>query len=174
LTTFVNYVKNVVFVEEMPMSDDPFRRPTFGAAVFYKDPLAALDWLAHAFGFERSMLITNRDGSFGHAEMTFGDGYIMVGSEWAAYTASPESTGGKNTQILHVQLDAGIDAHYARARAAGAAIVREPNDEFYGDRVYSARDPEGHVWTFAQHLRVVSRAEAQTASGLTIDSPAWK
>jgi uncharacterized glyoxalase superfamily protein PhnB len=158
----------------MPMSDDPFRRPAFGAAVFYKDPLGALEWLAHAFGFERSMLIANADGGFEHAEMTFGDGYIMVGSEWASYTASPESTGGKNTQILHVHLGAGIDAHCARARAAGAAIVREPGDEFYGDRVYSARDPEGHVWTFAQNVRIVSRAEAEKASGLTIDSAAWK
>jgi uncharacterized glyoxalase superfamily protein PhnB len=158
----------------MPVPDDPFRRPTFGPAVFYKDPFTALEWLAQAFGFERSMLITNPDGTLGHAEMTFGDGYIMVGSAWASYTASPESTGGKNTQILHVHLDGGIDAHCARARAAGAAIVREPNDEFYGDRVYSARDPEGHVWTFAQLVRIVSRAEAEKASGLTIDSPGWK
>jgi uncharacterized glyoxalase superfamily protein PhnB len=155
------------------VAEDPFRRPTFGAAVFYKDPAAALEWLANAFGFERSMLITNPDGSVGHAEMTFGDGYIMVGNEWAAYTASPESTGGKNTQILHVRLDEGIDAHCMRARAAGAAIVREPSDEFYGDRVYSARDPEGRVWTFAQHVRVVSRAEAEIASGLTIEAAAW-
>lgn len=155
-------------------SDDPFRRPTFGSAVFYRDPPAALEWLERAFGFKRSMLITNPDGSFGHAEMTFGDGYIMVGNEWATYTASPASTGGKNTQILHVHLDDDIDAHCARARAAGAEIVRELSDEFYGDRVYSARDPEGHVWTFAQLLRIVSRAEAETASGLTIDSPGWK
>ncbi|MGA2396423.1 MAG: VOC family protein, partial [Candidatus Lustribacter sp.] len=91
-----------------------------------------------------------------------------------AYTASPASTGGKNTQILHVQLDAGIDAHCERARAAGATIIREPADEFYGDRVYSARDPEGHVWTFAQLVRAVSRSEAEKASGLTIDAPSWK
>ena len=156
------------------MPDDPYRRPTFGAAVFYKDPVAALDWLADAFGFECSMRITDADGSLGHAQMTFGDGYIMVGNEWASYTASPASVGGKNTQILHVQLDDGIDAHCARARAAGAAIVREPADEFYGDRVYSARDPEGHVWTFAQLVGAVSRAEAEKASGLTIDAPVWK
>jgi uncharacterized glyoxalase superfamily protein PhnB len=156
------------------MSNDPFKRPTFGSAVFYKNPLAALEWLAEAFGFERSMLITDAEGGLAHAQMTFGDGYIMVGNEWASYTASPESTGGKNTQILHVHLGDGIDAHCAHARAAGAAIVREPADEFYGDRVYSARDPEGHVWSFAQPVRAVSRADAEKASGLTIESPAWK
>jgi len=156
------------------MADDPYRRPTFGSAIFYKDPRAALEWLERAFGFERSMVITDADGSLGHAQMTFGDGYIMIGNEWAAYTASPASTGGKNTQILHVHLDAGIDAHCERARAAGATIIREPADEFYGDRVYSARDPEGHVWTFAQLVRAVSRSEAEKASGLTIDAPSWK
>jgi uncharacterized glyoxalase superfamily protein PhnB len=155
------------------MVSDPFRRPTFGSAVFYRDPAAALAWLAHAFGFERSMLLTNPDGSLAHAEMTFGDGYFSLGSEWAAYTASTASTGGKNTQIMHVRIDAGIDAHCERARAAGAEIVRELSDEFYGDRVYSARDPEGHVWTFFQAMRVVSRAEAEAATGLTIDCPAW-
>jgi uncharacterized glyoxalase superfamily protein PhnB len=155
------------------MQDDPFRRPAFGAAIFYKDPSAAVEWLARAFGFERSMLITNADGKLEHAEMTFGDGYIMIGTEWASYTASPASTDGKNTQILHVHLSDGIDAHCERARAAGATIVRELNDEFFGDRVYSARDPECHVWTFAQTVRIVSRAAAEDASGLTIDCPAW-
>jgi len=153
---------------------DPFGRPTFGSAVFYQDAFTALEWLQRAFGFERTMLITNPDGSFGHSEMSFGNGYIMVGNEWAEYTASPATTGGKCTQILHVQLEDGIDAHCARARAAGAEIIREPNDEFYGDRVYSARDPEGHVWTFAQTVSVVSRADAEKASGLKIESPVWK
>jgi uncharacterized glyoxalase superfamily protein PhnB len=101
--------------------------------------------------------------------MKFGDGYIMVGSEWADYVASPLSVGGKNTQSVHVQLPADIDAHCERARAAGAAIVREPADQFYGDRVYAARDPEGHVWSFGQTVRRVTREEAERASGLKIE-----
>ena len=70
---------------------------------------------------------------------------------------------------MHVQLEKGIDAHCERARAAGAVIVREPADQFYGDRVYAARDPEGHVWSFAQTVRRVSREEAEKASGLKIE-----
>jgi len=156
------------------LTGDASVRPTFGSALFYKDPLAALGWLERAFGFERTMLITNPDGSHGHSEMSFGNGYIMIGSEWADYTASPRTTAGKCTQIMHVHLDEDIDGHCARARAAGATIVREPNTEFYGDRVYSARDPEGHVWTFAQTVRIVSREEAEEASGLKIEAPSWK
>jgi len=149
--------------------DDPFRRSTFASAVFYKDPFAALDWLAKAFGFERSMLITDKDGKLGHSEMRFGDGYIMVGSEWADFVASPATLGGKNSQTMHVQLQDRIDAHCERARAAGAVIIREPADEFYGDRTYMAKDPEGHVWSFAQTVRNVSREEAEKASGLKIE-----
>ena len=149
--------------------DDQFRRPTFGSAVLYKDPVAALDWLQKAFGFERMMVITDATGRLVHSEMRFGDGYIMVGGEFADFVASPASVGGKNTQSIHVHLKDGIDAHCARARTAGAVIVREPEDQFYGDRVYSAKDPEGHVWSFGQTVRQVSREEAEKASGLKID-----
>ena len=149
--------------------DDPFRRPSLGSAVFYEDPFAALDWLEKAFGFERTMVITDADGKLGHSEMKFGNGYIMVGSEWTDYVASPNSVGGKCTQSIHVQLEDGIDAHCERARAAVAVIVREPEDQFSGDRVYAARDPEGHVWSLGQTVRHVSREEAERASGLKIE-----
>jgi uncharacterized glyoxalase superfamily protein PhnB len=151
------------------MMNDPFRRPALTSGVFYKAPWAALDWLEKAFGFERSMVITGPEGNLGHSEMRFGDGLVYVGSEWADYTASPASAGGKNTQSIHVQLKDGIDAHCARARAAGAVILQEPADQFYGDRTYRARDPEGHVWTFGQAVRDVSRDEAEKASGLKIE-----
>ena len=149
--------------------EDPFRRPSFGSAVFYRDPRAALDWLEEAFGFERSMVISVKDGRLGHAQMRFADGYLMVGSEWADFVASPASVGGKNTQSIHVQLQDGIDAHCERARAAGAVILMEPADQFYGDRIYRARDLEGHVWNFAQTVRHVTREEAERASGLKIE-----
>jgi uncharacterized glyoxalase superfamily protein PhnB len=148
--------------------DDPYRRPTFAPALFYKDPVAALDWLERAFGFKRSMVITDPSGKLGHAEMKFGDGVVYVGGEWADFAASPLSVGGKNTQVAHVMLREDIDAHCERARRAGAAIVSEPQDQFYGDRSYRARDLEGHQWSFAQPVRAVSREEAEKVSGLTI------
>jgi uncharacterized glyoxalase superfamily protein PhnB len=63
----------------------------------------------------------------------------------------------------------GLDAHCERARAAGAVIVREPEDQFYGDRVYSAMDPQGHVWTFGQAVRRVTREDAEKVSGFKIE-----
>ena len=76
-----------------------------------------------------------------------GRGRIMIGGQWND-TASPLGLDGANTQSVHVQLLAGIDEHCAHARANGAVIVREPSDEFYGDRVYRAIDHEGHRWAF--------------------------
>ncbi len=147
----------------------PVHRPTLGAALVYRDPLAALDWLERAFGFERSMVITDAEGGLAHSEMRVGDSYLIVGREWDARMASPASIGGKNTQTLHVHLTEDVDAHCARARAAGAAILQEPQDQFYGDRTYRAVDAEGHVWTFGQTVRQVSREEAEQASGLRIE-----
>jgi uncharacterized glyoxalase superfamily protein PhnB len=142
---------------------------SLAAALFYRDPWAALAWLEQAFGFERAMVISDAEGGLAHSQMTFGNGYIMIGREWADYTASPASIGGKNTQYLHVHLDDGIDAHCAHARAAGAEILQEPEEQFYGDRTYRARDPEGHVWTFAQNVRPFSVEESEKATGLKIE-----
>lgn len=148
---------------------DAFNRPTMASALYYQDPFAALDFLEKAFGFQRIMVITDDDGALAHAEMRYGDGNVMIGGEWTDYVASPSATGGRNTQTVHVQIDGDLDAHCARAQAAGAVVLRGPEDQFYGDRTYSARDPEGHVWSFAKNLRYVSREEAEKASGLNIE-----
>jgi uncharacterized glyoxalase superfamily protein PhnB len=149
--------------------EDPFRRPTVVPSLTYGDPWAALDWLEKAFGFQRCMMITDEEGKLAHSEMRCGDGLFYIGSEWADYTVSPASVSGKNTQTIHVHLKDGLDAHCERARAAGAVIVREPEDQFYGDRVYSAMDPQGHLWIFGQTVRPVAREDAERASGLKIE-----
>ena len=143
-------------------------RPTVMSAVVYRDPKAALKFLEAAFGFELFMLLEDGEGNLAHSEMRLGDSVIMVGYEWSDEYKSPASIDGKVTQALHIKLDAGIDAHCERVRAAGFEILAEPADQFYGDRTYRARDPEGHIWTVSQSVRYVSREEAEAASGLKI------
>jgi uncharacterized glyoxalase superfamily protein PhnB len=149
--------------------------PVVVPAVFYRDPLAALGWLEKAFGFATSLLVTDDDGNVGHAEMSFRGGAIGVGGEWAspellgpAAMKSPASIGGVGTQFVRIHLVEGLDAHCERARAAGAHIVQEPADQFYGARTYRALDPEGHVWNFDQPAAELTLAEMEQASGLTI------
>jgi uncharacterized glyoxalase superfamily protein PhnB len=149
------------------------RRQIFISALSYQDPLAALKWLERAFGFETSMRIMGRSGVYRadefHAEMRFGDGVVMIGGEWDKKHKSPKSAGGLMTQTVHVHLDEDVDAHCERARAAGATIIAEPSDQFYGDRTYRAADLEGHIWSFGQTVRQVSREDAEKASGLKIE-----
>jgi uncharacterized glyoxalase superfamily protein PhnB len=82
--------------------DDPFKHASLGSGVFYRDPRAALAWLEAAFGFERSMVVSDADGKLFHSEMRFGECTIIVDSEWADYVASPASVAGKNTQSVYV------------------------------------------------------------------------
>ncbi|HLK23524.1 MAG TPA: VOC family protein [Caulobacteraceae bacterium] len=145
------------------MSD--FKRPSITSGVCYRDPRAALTWLEQAFGFEPMMVVVNEDGTIGHSEMRFGDSMIFVGQEWDADHKSPASLGGKNTQSLHLQVDAGIDALFERAVKAGARPLREPADQFYGDRSAMVSDPEGHVWSFGQTIREMSFDEMSKAGG---------
>jgi uncharacterized glyoxalase superfamily protein PhnB len=150
--------------------------PTFVPAVTYRDPKAATAWLAHAFGFELTMAIEDPDGdpARGHWEMSSaGSGRIMVGGAWDERTASPLDTEGRVTQVVHVAIAGDIDAHCAAARQAGARIIMEPADQFYGDRTYRALDAEGHIWTFSQAVRAVTRAEAEQAIGAPIFATEW-
>jgi uncharacterized glyoxalase superfamily protein PhnB len=150
--------------------------PAFTVAVFYREPKEALGWLSRAFGFEITMAIEDADADprNSHYEMAIeGRGRIIIGGEWADWTRSPASVGGVNTQSTHVNLTHDLDTHCERARSAGATIVAEPEDQFYGDRTYRASDHEGHVWTFSQHVRDVSRAEAEEAVGARIEAASW-
>jgi len=142
--------------------------PVFQPSVVYQDDSAAIEWLRKAFGFEPSLIVSDDSGKIVHAEMKLGDGLVTVAREWSDITRSPKSAGGKNTQQIHVQLQDDIDAHCARARAAGATIVAEPSDQFYGDRTYRALDPEGHLWTFGQRVKVLTLGEMEKASGLKL------
>lgn len=153
------------------MSTPTARRPSFIPSLAYKDNRTALKWLQNAFGFEPSEVLTDAEGNIVHAEMTHGDGVVMIGTEWAEWTRSPASLGGKNTQRVHVRIERGIDEHCAHARRAGAKIVKEPEDQFYGDRTYIATDLEGHYWTFSQPVRDVSNEEMEHASGFKFERP---
>lgn len=146
-----------------------YRPKGLSSGVYYQDPKAAFRWLEEAFDFEPLFVVLDADGNLGHSEMTYGNSVVMVGSEWSADHKSPKSVGGKNTQSVHVQLAEGddIDAHCARARKAGAEIIQEPETQFYGDRTYRARDPEGHIWTFGVTVQKMTQDEWDKAGGFT-------
>lgn len=127
--------------------------PPITPYLLYEDVDAALDWLAATFGFTERVRMPGPDGRALHGEVELGDGVVMMGNPGPEFRG-PKKLGGA-TQLTYVYVD-DVDAHYEKARASGATILRELEDQFYGDRVYAAEDPEGHHWSFAQHVRDVA------------------
>jgi uncharacterized glyoxalase superfamily protein PhnB len=140
------------------MKPPPDYWPRISSALFYQDAPAAIDWLCRAFGFEVKIKIDGPPGSVIHSELLYGGGLIMVsGPPKDPAHASPHALGGKNTQSLMIYVD-DAKAHCERARTAGAKILKEPEVVDYGkehwaDLGYSAEDPEGHQWYFAERVR---------------------
>lgn len=145
------------------------RAKGLSSALCYKDSKAAFRWLEAAFGFEPTFVLLDEQGNLAHSEMEYGHSSIMIGNEWSDDHRSPANLGGKNTQTVHVQLGRGedIDAHCERARAAGATIIAPPETQFYGDRTYRARDPEGHIWTFGVTVEDKTSDEWDAEGGFT-------
>ncbi|MEA2626422.1 MAG: hypothetical protein QOD06_2467 [Candidatus Binatota bacterium] len=123
-------------------------------AMRYRDAASAIEWLCRAFGFEQHLVVPGDDATIVHAQLTFGNGMIMLGSarddEFGRLVQPPREPGWVGTQSPYVVVE-DADAQYARAVQAGAEIVVEIKDEDYGGRGFSCRDPEGHVWNFGTY-----------------------
>ena len=114
--------------------------------LLYEDAEAAIDFLTRAFGFREVDRSIGGAGGL-HAELAAGrDGALVyVGQPPSGYR-NPATVG--STSLTYVLVD-DVDAHFDRARAAGAQIVEEPTDLPYGHRRYGCTDPQGHEWYFA-------------------------
>lgn len=147
------------------MKPTPKGWPRLSSALFYDDASKAIDWLCEAFGFEVRLKVEGDSGTIVHSELTYGDdALIMVATARERPDMplmppgrSPASAGGVNTQSLMLFVDS-ADEHCARAKAAGAVIISEPQIHDYGpdywaDRSYGALDLEGHSWWFTQRVR---------------------
>ena len=120
----------------------------------YRDAPAAIEWLCEAFGFEKHLVVPGGNGTIDHAQLVFGNGMIMLGSardddfgRLQKPLDTPDAPVSKSAYIIVTD----VDAHHARAVAAGATVVMEPEDQHYGGRLYSCRDPEGNLWNFGSY-----------------------
>jgi uncharacterized glyoxalase superfamily protein PhnB len=124
------------------------------AATRYRDCEAALAFLTDVFGLAPRAVYRDDAGAIVHAELTLGTGMLMFGpevpTEFAAYMVHPADTGRRATVSLYGVVP-DVAAAYARAVAAGAEILIALRDEPHGGQSFSARDPEGHVWTFGSY-----------------------
>ena len=121
----------------------------------YKDAHAAIAWLEKAFGFVRHAVYDGPEGTVAHAELRFGTGMIMLGSNSNASPhghlyATPAEIGGRVTSPLYLIAEE-CEATYANAKAAGAEIVMELKTMDYGGQAFTVRDPEGYLWSVGQY-----------------------
>ena len=120
----------------------------------YEDVAKALDFLTRAFGF-KERLRAEWGGSISHAQMDIGECSIMMGKQGGPFKAPPGDT---VSQYAHVAVD-DVEEHFARAKAAGATILKEPENMPFGVRQYTAKDIGGHWWTFSQNIKDVDPSE---------------
>ena len=119
--------------------------------LLYEDGDAAIAFLTSAFGFAEHRRTTGAAGGL-HAELVTPDGaFVFLGQPPSGDYRNPAAVG--RTAIVYVMVD-DVDAHHARAKAAGAQITEEPRDLPFGQRRYSCVDPQGHDWAFAQELEL--------------------
>jgi uncharacterized glyoxalase superfamily protein PhnB len=125
--------------------------------LIYKDVGAAIDWLCGAFGF-KERLRAGGDGNVGHAQLSIGDGAIVLGPQRVGTGfAEPDSVEFRPprpdevSQSISVRVE-DVDRHFEHARQYGARILSPPTDYPYGERQYTAEDLDGHRWTFSQSI----------------------
>ena len=113
----------------------------------YKDAYAAIDWLCQVLGFELRLVVPDGEGGVAHAELTLGNGMIMLGSDQGNaddYVTAP-APDGRLTQNAYIVVS-DIEDAYERVKDAGANIVSELEEQHYGGNLFSVRDPEGQLW----------------------------
>lgn len=120
----------------------------------YRDAPAAIDWLCTTFGFEATLVVPNEDGSIAHAQLSFGNSMIMLGSvfdtEFGRLMKQPSEIGQFNTQSSYLVVN-DADKVYARVKEARGELLLDIKDEDYGGRGFTCRDPEGHIWSIGTY-----------------------
>ena len=132
------------------MSENKTHRTSVIPGMAYRNAPAAIEWLCSVFGFEKHAVYPGPNNTIMHAELTLGDGMIMLGSlndnEYnRRFTKQPDEIGGAETHSVSL-IVADADAVCARAKAAGAEMLFDIEDKPYGGRGFTCRDPQGHIW----------------------------
>lgn len=120
--------------------------------LIYEDVGKAIDWLCGAFGFKERLRVGGRDGRVTHAQLSVGEGAVMLGAPGAEFRP-PRSNEVNQYVLVHVE---DVDRHFEHAKRFGARIVRPPTNMPFGERPYTAEDLFGHRWTFSQSIADVA------------------
>ena len=128
-------------------------RATIIPTMRYRAVNDALTLLTKTFGFAEHGVYRDDKGNVVHAELSFGNGMVMIGpvadTPYGKFMRQPGEVGGITQSVYAIVGDP--DAHHARVKAAGLEIILPLRNEAYGGREYTCRDIEGHIWTFGTY-----------------------
>ncbi len=130
------------------------------AYLHLKGAAKAIEFYTQVFGAKEKFRLVELSGRIGHAELDFGGSTLMLADEFPEYNIKGPQTAGATTVTIHIHVD-NADEVIRRAAAAGAEVVFEPKDQFYGERSGRIRDPFGHEWNIGHHIENVSSDEMQ-------------
>ncbi len=120
----------------------------------YRNAPAVIEWLCRVFGLQKNLVVPDDSGGVAHAQLSSGDGMMMLGSvrdnKWGRFIKQPDEIDGAATQSVYLVVPE-ADLIYERAKNAGAEILIPVRDEEYGERSFSCRDLEGHLWTIGTY-----------------------
>jgi PhnB protein len=123
-----------------------------------KGAAKALDYYKQALGATELFRVDGPGGTVGHAEIKIGDSIVMLADEFPQMGfRGPEALGGSPVGLMIYVPD--VDTQFAQALAAGGTMVKPLQNQFYGDRSGTIRDPFGHLWTISTHVEDVSPEE---------------
>jgi PhnB protein len=125
-----------------------------------EDAAGAIEYYKKAFGASERVRMDAPGGKIGHAELEIGDSLVMLSDPFPQSSAKPPNEVGAATSSIFMYVE-DVDAAVKKAVDAGATIVMEPEDQFWGDRFGTIKDPYGHVWGIATHVEDVSPEEIE-------------
>jgi len=123
-----------------------------------EDAAKAIDFYKEAFGAEETIRMPGPDGKVAHAELQIGDSKLMLSDPFPHSDVRPPAERGGPTASIFMYVD-DVDATFEQAQRAGATVVSELEDMFWGDRFGTVADPFGHVWAMATHKEDLSEEE---------------
>ncbi len=137
-----------------------YSHTTVIACLTVRDATSAFEFYQQAFDAKAHIMLRTPEGKLAHGEVRIGDAQVMLVEEFPdGDLASPQTLGGAGVSLLMYVDD--IDKVYAHAIAAGAEIIHPIENQFYGDRAGTVRDPFGHVWTIASKVEELSKEEIE-------------
>src|SRR5450432_367901 len=143
----------------MSISYKPKGYTSVVAAINMCDAAVAMEWYKKVFNAKEKIRLTEPDGKVAHGEIDIDGSVIMMAEENPAYNRSPKTLNGTSVVFSIYVPDA--DASIQKAVDAGATLIAEAADQFYGDRTGRIEDPFGYKWMVSTHLQEVSEREMQ-------------